>query len=216
LRQFDFYEFAGVVVPGTLALFGVAVVLPSVREVVFDQDMTLGDAAVSVILAYGAGHLIQGLGNAIELLLWVACGGWPSDWPRSGRRHLLSSEQISLIEQRLLKALPNGIRALNQKDWRSIVRQIYASVSSAGCTHRVDVFNGNYGLNRGMAAALLTIAVVACVLQGREAMGSVVLLVAGAVVAVYRMHRFGVHYARELFVQFMSIPKDHKESDQDG
>jgi glucan phosphoethanolaminetransferase (alkaline phosphatase superfamily) len=70
-------------------------------------------------------------------------------------------------------------------------------------------------LNRGLAAALLAIIVLAFVTHGWAASKAAILLAIGAAVAVYRMHRFGVHYARELFVQFLSIPVDTQESHQD-
>ena len=50
--------------------------------------------------------------------------------------------------------------------------------------------------------------------------GAALLLVIGAAVSVCRMHRFGVHYARELFVQFLMLsaegshPDERKESSQ--
>ncbi len=78
----------------------------------------------------------------------------------------------------------------------------------------MNIFNGNYGLNRGMAAALLAILVLAFVTHGLAAWTAAILLAIGAAIAVFRMHRFGVHYARELFVQFLSIPADAKESHQ--
>ena len=34
------------------------------------------------------------------------------------------------------------------------------------------------------------------------------IILVSAGVALYRMHRFGVRYARELFVQFLQLPSD--------
>ncbi|MBL8809844.1 MAG: hypothetical protein JNM43_06665, partial [Planctomycetaceae bacterium] len=91
------------------------------------------------------------------------------------------------------------------KAWYGITRQIYAAVSAAGRAGRVDTFNGNYGLNRGLAASLLTIAILV-LFTGRSNWPYSVGLLLGAIAALYRMHRFARHYARELFVQFLQLP----------
>ena len=65
---------------------------------------------------------------------------------------------------------------------------------------RIDTFN--YGLNRGLASACLVLLVVA--LARADWRISVGLLLA-AVIYGYRAYRFGVHYARELYVQFLVL-----------
>jgi hypothetical protein len=59
-----------------------------------------------------------------------------------------------------------------------------------------------YALNRGLSAACITLAIVAATqLQWHVVPGFVVL----AVVFAYRAYRFGVHYARELYLQFLVL-----------
>lgn len=210
MRKFDFYEFAGVLVPGTILLVGAAVCCDPVKKIVFDADLSLGEASLSVIVAYGLGHLIQAFGNLIEWAWWRAWGGMPSDWPRSGKRRLLADGQIRALEDQLERQLrfetAGGVKSFSSESWHSIVRQVYAAVADQGRATRVDVFNGNYGLNRGLAAALLVVGIMALVTHGWSSWKVVALLTAGAGTAMYRMHRFGVHYARELFVQFVQLP----------
>ena len=63
-------------------------------------------------------------------------------------------------------------------------------------------FNGNYGLNRGLAAACVALAMVAAT----QAQWYVVIgFLALAIVFAYRAYRFGVHYARELYLQFLVL-----------
>ena len=91
---------------------------------------------------------------------------------------------------------------LRQQDWASLTRQIYSVVHAAGQTARIDVFSGNYGLSRGLTAALLVLLIVLA--TGNVAgVQIIVIAIALAAMAMYRMHRFGVAYARELFVQFL-------------
>lgn len=209
MRQFDFYEFAGVLVPGAVVLTGVALCFPAIRDTVFRADISVGEAALSLIVAYGAGHLVQAAGNGLEKLWWALWGGMPSDWPRSRRHALLAPDQGSQLEaavrEKVLLRLERGLTQLSACDWSAVVRQIYATVLRAGAAQRVDIFNGNYGLNRGLAAALLAILAILLTTHGFAPWQAELLLVLGVVVAVYRMHRFGVHYARELLVQFLAI-----------
>jgi hypothetical protein len=70
----------------------------------------------------------------------------------------------------------------------------------------VDTFNGNYGLNRGLAAGLPA-ALALMPTQAAVDWRVVVCVLVGAGLALYRMHRFARHYARELFVQFLQLPE---------
>jgi len=94
---------------------------------------------------------------------------------------------------------------LHKKSWMAVVRQIDAAVQPAERRKRIETFNGNYGLNRGIAASLSALAILTLVSRGCEAWLPALLLVIGGCVAVYRMDRFGRHYGRELFVQFLSV-----------
>jgi hypothetical protein len=80
---------------------------------------------------------------------------------------------------------------------------VYAIVSAAGKHARVDTFNGNYGLLRGLAAAFLALTFVALILgKGLYVIGALVILL---LLAIQRMHRFAVHYATELFAQYLLL-----------
>jgi hypothetical protein len=215
MRQFDFYEFVGVIVPGAVFLTGVALAWPDAAESNRLLDLSVGGLGLGVVLAYGAGHLVQALGNLIEKGWWGAWGGMPSDWPRSGKRPLLAPQQVPVLEERVRGLLGQPDfrlgATLKTREWYAIVRQIYAVVQRAGAAGRVDVFNGNYGLCRGLAAGLVAL-IPALALIDWPGWGVSLLLLAGAGVALYRMHRFGVHYGRELFVQFLATPAGQKEA----
>jgi hypothetical protein len=69
----------------------------------------------------------------------------------------------------------------------------------------VDNFSGSYGLMRGLAAAFVVVFVLAIVAgKGWTVLVTLVVLLA---LAIHRMHRYGRHYATELFVQFLSTSK---------
>lgn len=76
-----------------------------------------------------------------------------------------------------------------------------------GKPDRVDTFNGNYGLNRGLASACV---LLACIAATQQSWGSFALLVVLSLVYGYRAYRFGVHYGRELYIQFLTIADTEK------
>jgi len=210
MRQFDFYEFAGVLAPGALALVGLSIVHPDLRQLLKEHAFSVGDFGIFLILSYAAGHLMQGIGNFIETAWWTLWGGWPTDWPRRGKQAVLSKHQMEALEgqvnRRITLPKPISLAGLGRGEWFGITRQIHATVQSEGRAGRVYFFNGNYGLCRGMAAALLLIVTASMLVHGKCWWQEDVLLVAFASLAIYRMHRFGKHYARELFVQFLELP----------
>ena len=208
MRQFSFYEFAGIIVPGMILLVAAAVCSPSTCRTLLPERLTAGETGIALVVAYALGHLVQGIGNLLEKLWWWPWGGMPTDWLRKTSQTLLATSQIERIDiqlrHRLGLDLPGGFKTLSADAWRSVVGQVYAAVSQGNQAGRVDIFNGNYGLNRGIAAALVA-AVVVALLTHTITWVSLALLIVGLVVALLRMHRFGVHYARELFVQFLTL-----------
>ena len=82
MRNFSFYEFVGVLVPGVLFLFGLGYFAPdqSALKPLFLPE-NLGSTVVHVILAYAIGHLVQALGNLLENGYWYVQSGMPTDWP---------------------------------------------------------------------------------------------------------------------------------------
>ena len=82
---------------------------------------------------------------------------------------------------------------------------------AAGHAKRIDTFNANYGLCRGLAASLLVLLFVnlICNFKGWQIH---VILSALCCLAIYRFYRFGIIYARELFVEFLQSSNSGIES----
>lgn len=209
MRQLDFYEFAGILLPGAIVMVALVLLFPGWGLPVLIKDISFGGLGIFIVLAYAAGHLVQAVGNLIEVVWWKCWGGMPTNWLLIKPARLLAEHQISLLQEQLRKQLGLAsfdIASSSRNDWHAITRQIYAAVAGAGRAGRVDTFNGNYGLNRGLAAGLL---VVLALLPTQTSMDwrLVVCVLVGAALALYRMHRFAHHYARELFVQFLQLPE---------
>ena len=211
MRQFDFYEFAGVIAPGVVILLAAGLIWPDYLGSVQKLDVTLGGFGLALVLAYVAGHLLQGIGNMFEWAWWKLNGGWPSDWPRHGKGNLLSELQLAKLQERLRSDLGfSDITfgpSLSAKAWHPIFRQVYATVRAAGRDDRAHTFNGNYGMFRGIVSAALVATVGILIARGWTAWPLATVFLVAAALAVFRMHRFAIHYARETLVQFISLPQ---------
>lgn len=205
MQKMTFYEQLGIVIPGSVFMFGLVMYFPDLKALTAKDGVSVGELGLFVLLAYAAGHLIAAVGNALETVFWKACGGMPSDWVVKDPPGLLSQQQIDKLREKVgtrLNITFESLKGLDRKVWWPISRQIYADVAKSGKPDRIDTFNGNYGLNRGLSSACLTLAVVAAVhMHWLVVLG----LVVAGVVYGYRAYRFGTHYARELYLQFLAL-----------
>lgn len=215
MRQFDFYEFAGVIAPGVVVLLAAGLIWPNYLGNVQKLDVTLGGFGLALLIAYVAGHLLQGAGNLFESLWWKFMGGWPSDWPRTGKGDLLSKAQVEKLQDRIRQDLGYADFTfgpdLTAEAWHPVFRQIYAAVRAAGRDDRAHTFNGNYGMFRGIVAAAIVSTAAILIVRGWEVWLLCMASSAAALLAALRMHRFATHYAKETFVQFLNLPqtRDH-------
>jgi hypothetical protein len=211
MKSFDFYEFTGVLLPGSVFALGAAILFPTIGNVLLNGNLSVGDLGLFVMVSYASGHLVQAFGNLLENLWWKLWGGMPTQWIRQRKRDLLSDQQVDA----LFKAIPTkcGLgtilkpEEMNPRQWHAVTRQVYAAVSAETRSARIDTFNGNYGLNRGLASALL-VDLILIVITGNARWGTVTILLIASAAAMYRMHRFAVHYGRELFIQFLQLTAD--------
>jgi hypothetical protein len=205
VNKLTFYEQVGIVIPGSVFVFGLLLFFPALQTVLTKDGVSLGDFGVFLLLSYAAGHLMAVIGNAAESFLWGLLGGMPSTWVTRRETSLLSDSQIDLLEKKVETRLGisvGKIRGLDVNTWWPISRQIYADIAKNGKPDRIDTFNGNYGLNRGLAAASFALACVAASQKEWSiAIGFLVLTAAYD----YRAYRFGIYYARELYLQFLIL-----------
>jgi hypothetical protein len=209
MKEFSYYEFVGVLIPGTILLYGASLIFTDIGPIIFVQNLSIGDFGLFFILAFALGHLAHAFGNGLEYLWWKVCGGMPTDWIRTGKFNFLGKktrEAIELIVRRYMKMPGFTFNGVDSKEWHSITRRIYAAIEGSGKAKRADTFNGNYSLFRGMAIAFFILAVLIVSKNTQNWEWSLASFI-GFIGAVYRMNRFGKNYARELFAQFIQIAK---------
>lgn len=207
MLKLDSYEFVGVIVPGVIVAYGFGLMFPELGLFVAAQKISFGELGLLLVLAFVAGQLTQAFGNIIEAIWWVG-RGWPRDWVLRRHGHVLAASQYEQFFKKVadtLRLARFDAAKTTSRDWAAINRQIYATVSNAGRAARVDLFNGNYGMFRGIVAAVVVVAVAGAIghriPDGRIYLGLVFVLV----LALARMQRFAVYYSRELFVQFLEL-----------
>lgn len=199
-RTFDFYEYAGIIIPGAVVVMALVWFFPESRALFSKEGVTFGEFGLFIVIAYAAGQLVQAVGNYLEWVWWKCWGGWPSGRVLCGK--YLSTDQHRRLRDALRPVVGDADPCkLPEAEKLAIVREVYSEVAAAGKANRVDIFNGSYGLMRGLAAAfVMTFALAIVTSQGIIALCVLAVLF---LLAVHRMHRYGRHYATELFTQFL-------------
>lgn len=209
MKKLSFYEQVGIVVPGSVLLFGLLLLQPDLRALFAKDGVTVGGFGIFVLIAYATGHLVAALGNVMETVLWAPFGGMPSNWVVRADSRLLTAQQLALLETLVRTRLRLDIAAvvgMPRNSWNRVFQQLYRDVLSNGAG-RVETFNGNYGLNRGLAASTLALAAaLPFFAPGKWSLSLILLCAAG--VYLYRSYRFGVHFAREVFTRFLLLPAE--------
>lgn len=214
MSRFDFYEFVGVLAPGATFILAMSLLFEQIGTFLQKPTFSLGDLGVIVIISYVVGHLIQGAGNILEEIYWLIWGGKPTDWVRSNKHKLVSDGQIQELDIRLNENLKrekvSSIRELSPSSWSSIINEMYGSIKSADLDKRAYIFNGNYGLMRGVSAAIIII-LATLLIRDPEIWKVGILLLVGLILAIFRMHRFGCYYAREVITSFLNISQEKQK-----
>ncbi len=157
-RAFDFYELTGHILPGTIVLVSIPVLFPKVKQFHFLLPESIGSVFLFIILAYLVGHLLQGIGNIFECAYWKLWGGRPTDWPvtRPWKNKFIDFAWVQ-------ENLPSSSKNFSEADlakWHTRIREVQIEIVSAGYSKRLDIFNGNYLLFRGLLAGESVITVL--------------------------------------------------------
>ena len=136
--------------------------------------------------------------------------GMPSEQVLAGK-FLTASQYKRLVE--VLR--PNHHNSehmgkLPRQEKLGIIREMYSMVANQERRSCIDIFNGNYGLMRGLSgSSLLVVGDLAAATS--KGVGVMAVLMILFLLAVQRMYRFGRHYATELAVQFLALKREHAE-----
>ncbi len=204
MRNFDYYEFAGIFVPGAVALFGLSLVIQEVNTLLLSNQNQFSAISIMLVISYACGYLVQAVGNILEKMWWKFRKGWPTDWIMIESNNTYSEHWRESIYSHFMSEGKNPF--VNKRTWIGFTREIYAEIKAASLHDRVDFFNGSYGLTRGIASSLILILIVVVVLKG-VIINVCLSLVVAIVLSIYSMDKYARTYARELFAQYVYLIK---------
>jgi hypothetical protein len=206
VKTLTFYEQVGILIPGAVLLASIASLVPTTKDFLVGEGLSLGDFGLFLILSYAAGQGVGAVGNVWEILLWKPFGGMPSMWVTHDPPKLLNGEQVTALQKRVFERFGYEVpplRGLPAKRFSPFFAQLYADVMATNPA-RMETFNGLYGLNRGLAGALVAVIIAVLILQPSHATRIIVGASALLLVFTFRMYRFGVRFATELYMSFLN------------
>src|SRR5688572_1244639 len=95
MRDMSLYEHLGILLPGSLLLFGLTVLIPEFIAYKPTAETELGGFGLFVIFAYVTGHVAAAFGNVLEKVYWLPWGGMPSNWVIGDKPRILTAVQIN-------------------------------------------------------------------------------------------------------------------------
>jgi hypothetical protein len=214
--DFDTFEFAGLIAPGTVVL--VAIVFLE-RQVVVGVP-SIGVVALGLVAAYILGHLVAALASMANPLFGRIAPRVEaltiSQWLDRG---YIGDDQVSnikyVIETRLVR--PGALDGPDERDVsvrqrRTVVKQMYLSVARLSPENRLDMFNGLCNLARCLSVSFLIAGSLALISRQYVATG---ICVAASLLSMYRLRKFNDSYSRELLQQFL-LPQKESRGKCDG
>jgi hypothetical protein len=206
MRNFDFYEFVALIVPGLcFCSFVVFIYHP---ELMTSGSVQL--AGLMLPLGYAIGHLLHWVGNVIERVsslfsrqssgacaVTLGCRDFPNNLKQKFSENL--ARYLDITD-------PN----IPEKDRDKVFAQVIMFVGLHSPGGRVNVFNANYSLFRGLLSACCACAALVVVGQNNLATNLTFWfwLIILALISFNRMRRFSGYYAREVLFVFCNMKID--------
>lgn len=199
-KEFSFYEFVGIIVPSVILLFFVEHILETKYAITLFDFSKIGESVVFIVVTYGLGHMIQALGYfLLEKPLWLCFNGKPTHWlmikPTFWFQKLFSDSE----KGKILEKIYDKFGKIDNKDYGS---NVYIALFHKKLTDRIDIFNGNYSLFRGLSITFIISTILSCIYYKNYVFLIFLVL---TILAIMRMVHFSKLYAKELFRTFMSI-----------
>ena len=199
-KDFSFYEFVGILVPGVTLLFFSEVIIERIYGKAIIDFAKLGESFIFLIIAYGFGHILQAVGNLFENTLWGIYGGKPTQWLTKKNRlkiKLFSPE----VSEKIQKKIFSNFGEVQGKDYG---REVYnwLSLKEYVTEKRIDIFNANYSLFRGLTVSFYGLTIITLFLP--EWYFLIIPFTLG-VLSNFRMLRFAKLYARELYLTYYNF-----------
>jgi|GEM_PF-2842215 len=203
-HYFNPFEFKSIIIPGGYVLSFLLITHPSIES--FIATITFGGFSLFVFLSFIIGQLINSLSYFQEKLFWYFFGGMPTDWLLRENRQkkrwakILTETQLLKLDELIQKKLIIDLNNVHTNDYRAVVHQLRLNIHNDKL-HRLLDHNTQYCLHRSLSTAS---ALLACYLFFIYAWTIGIILIICSFLFSYRLYKFGIYYARELFLQFIN------------
>jgi hypothetical protein len=209
VKELSFYDQAGVILPGAMALLGPLLLWPSITHLFGVGGLSVGGLGLFIMAAYACGQAVATLAVLLEAPTWALLGGRPSDRLIKGGAGGLPKLAAEALVGRLQASYGIQAAALSEiglADWRYCFDRMFREVSTGG-DGRVDTFNGLFGLNRGLALAAVANAILVAVARPPQWPWIVTGCAVCAGIFLRRMVQFGANFSNEVAYRFLNLPQ---------
>lgn len=197
-KELSLYEFAGVLIPSVILLFFTELLIEHAYFFKIIDFSTLGESIIFLAVAYGLGHVLHGIGNLLESLLWKIFGGMPTGWLTGEPRF----KQTLFDEHDTKKIIEKIYKNFGESEGKDYGQLVYADLFAKNQTGKIDIFNANYSMFRGLTVSFTILGTLTLGLfDWRYALIPFVLMV----LSLYRMFLFAKLYAKEVYRTYLII-----------
>lgn len=197
-KDLSYYEFIALVIPSVVLLFSINYILTLRGGGTLFDFSKIGESVIFLCFSYALGHIIQGVGNYFERIVWKYYGGMPTKWllkPNRFQKRLLDSN----ISDKVKAKINADYGEVNEGIDYGIL--IYGKLFQKKLTERIDIFNGNYSLLRGLSISFIILSIYLFTNHDYE-LG---LMCLGCFyISLIRMIRFGKYYAKEIYLVYVN------------
>ena len=210
MKSFDFYEIVALICPGIILLLGIycfcphIVCMPGTPKIF---DLSLGAAALQLILALVLGHYVQFLGRQLEKVFWIR-RGMPTTWLKKEGALFSGQQYADLIKYLGLDGFDFS-KDIDNKALNSFLRNKIDDSNNL-----VYIFNSQYGMFRGLSCVWIMLIILMSVEMFCYDHGSglmIWLCVLLMIFSLIRMENFGVYYAKNLYSKYLIAAKKEFE-----
>lgn len=220
MKELSLYDILGVLAPGAVVTVGIITLFPEAAAVLANKNFTVGEFGIVLLVSYVVGNLVAGLGNFLERAYWRMRGGDPTDCAIKKDGMLIHPREHQALQEKLqakqLIRTDEHLADLHPRDWKGITRRMYLELENRKATRRIELFNAQYGMNRGIAAGFIVLVALVAFHAGLAAWRIELILAVCTALACYRMERFSRYYTGELLRGYLTAGEASRPQEPAG
>jgi len=204
--QYNFYEFLSYIFPGFILLGVIIYLLPEYNIDIteyFNLVNTWWGVIIFIALAFILGHLLQGISNPIETIIYkLKWKGYPSEKLLRENDNHFSKE----YKQLLLQKISNFFKLSGEANQQELFYSCYLFLIQKGVGRRIERFLAMHGFYRGMMVVCGISTILFCLLslKTKEIHLTIftILFLFSTIIFYRRFLRFSIRFADAVYREF--------------